>query len=181
MSTNSNMNAQSTIYRIYPTRRRWLTRFMAHLLTGMLLYRAFLFFLRTYQDPSFAPMLIVYVPVAVYTAAFSYALTDTCVITSSADIEYKRPEFSVFATWSQVKSLKRNVFASIFGVQYYILLDKPTLTYTKSFGYSYKFFLGTLLFADLSKMIPLGKNVWEANEELENEIRAKRPSLHQFS
>ncbi len=122
-------------------------------------------------------MLIVYIPVAIYTVAYSYALTDTCVIISATGIEYKRPEFSIVATWSQIKSLKRNAFSAMLGVQHYLLLDAPTISYTRWLGSAYKLQLSHLIFPSHLKSIPLGKNVWEANEELENEIRTKVPSL----
>jgi len=175
MKPDSNINAQPN-QRTYYTRRRWFVRYMAHLIAGMFIVWTFWFLREIYGDPSFALMLIVYIPVAVYSVAFFYALTDTCVIISPTGIEYKRPEFSIIATWSQIKSVKRSAFASMLGV-HYLLLDAPTLTYTKWLGTAYKLQLGHLLSPSHQKRIPLGKNVWEANEELENEIRTKIPSL----
>ena len=149
---------------------------MSRILTVMFVLWSLWMLLHTYQDPSFAPMLIFFVPVAIYTTAYSYALTDTCVITSETGIEYKRPEFSIAATWSQIKALKRIVFLPMFGLQYYLLLDAPTISYTKWFGSAYKAQLNHLLFPSWQKRIPLGK-MWQAYEELENEIHTKIPSL----
>lgn len=129
-----------------------------------------------YRDPSFAPFLIIFIPVAIYSIAYYYALTDTCVITSEAGIEYKRPEFSIVAAWSQIKSLKHNPILSIFGVNHYLLLEAPTISYTKWLGSAYKFQLGHILFRGQQKRIPIGK-MWESSKELENEIRTKVPSL----
>jgi hypothetical protein len=149
---------------------------MAHVLTGMYIVGGLWMLQHTYQDPSFAPMLILFIPIAIYTVAYSYALTDTCVIISTSGIEYKRPEFSIAATWSQIKSLKRNVFLPMLGLQYYLLLDAPTISYTKWFGSAYKFQLNHILFPTWQKRIPLGK-MWQSYEELENEIHIKIPSL----
>ena len=129
-----------------------------------------------YEDPSFASILIFFIPVAVYCVPYCYALTDTCVITSEGGIEYRRPEFSIVAAWSQIKSLKPNVFFPILGVQYYLLLDAPTIIYTKWFGLAYKLQLNHILFPTYQKRIPLGK-MWQQYEELQNEIHVRIPSL----
>jgi hypothetical protein len=78
--------------------------------------------------------------------------------------------------WSQIKSLKRNVFFAMLGLQYYLLLDNPTIIYTKWFGLAYKLQLNHIFFPIYQKRIPLGK-MWQGYEELQNEIRAKIPSL----
>src|SRR6266540_5794393 len=175
MSEDSNMNDQLH-YRIYYARGRRFSQFMSHLLAGMYLFGALFFLRETYRDPSFAPMLILYIPIAIYTVSYSYTLTDTCVIISTSGIEYKRPEFSIAATWSQVKSLKRNVVFSMLGLRYYLILDAPTISYTKWFGSAYKLQLNHLLFPVWQKRIPLGK-MWQAYEELENDIHTQIPSL----
>jgi hypothetical protein len=175
MRSDSNINVQST-QRVYYTRGRQFSRFMSYILTMMFVLWGLWILIHTYEDPTFAPMLIIYLPVAIYTTAYSYALTDTCVITSETGIEYKRPEFSIVATWSQIKSLKRNVFLPMLDLQYYLLLDAPTISYRKWFGSAYKFQLNHIFFPSWQKRIPLGK-MWQAYEELENEIRTKISSL----
>jgi hypothetical protein len=149
---------------------------MSHILTVMFVLWSLWMLRHTYQDPSFAPMLIIFIPIAVYTTTYSYALADTCVITSETGIEYKRPGFSIAAPWSQIKFLKRNMFLPMLGLQYFLLIDAPTISYTKWFGSAYKFQLNHLFFPSWQKCIPLGK-MWQAYEELENEIRTKISSL----
>src|SRR6476646_9474908 len=111
MKSNSDVIVQLA-KRIHYSRGRRFTRFMSHLITGMFVLWGLWILWTTYQDPSFAPILIVFIPVAVYSTAYYYALNNTCVITSEMGIEYKLPEFSLIATWSQVKALKRNVVLS---------------------------------------------------------------------
>ena len=149
---------------------------MSHVVAGLYLFGAFFFLFETYRDPSFAPMLVLYIPIAIYTVAYAYASVDSCIMISTSGIEYRRPEFSITATWSQVKSLKRNVFLPTLGLQYYLLLDAPTVSYTKWFGSAYKFQLNHIFFPSSQKRIPFGK-MWQAYEELENEIRTQVPSL----
>jgi hypothetical protein len=149
---------------------------MSHILAGMFILWGLWFLIHTVEDPTFAPMLVIYIPVAIYTAIYSYALTDTCVIITETGVEYRRPEFSIVATWSQIKSLKRNIFLAMLGLQYYLLLDTPTIIYTKWFGLAYKLQLSHILFPAYQKRIPLGK-MWQGYEELQNEIRTKIPSL----
>jgi hypothetical protein len=149
---------------------------MSHVIAGMFALWGLWFLYEIYQDPSFAPMLIIFIPVAGYSIAYYYALTDTCVITSEAGIEYRLPEFSIVATWSQIKSLKHNTLLSIFGVNHYLILEAPTIYYTKWLGAAYKFQLGHILFSRQQRRIPIGK-MWESSKELENEIRTKVPSL----
>jgi hypothetical protein len=62
------------------------------------------------------------------------------------------------------------------GVRYYLLLEAPTIIYTKWVGLGYKLQLNHILFPVHLKRIPLGK-MWQGYEELQNEIRAKIPSL----
>ena len=162
--------------RIYYSRGRRFSRLMSHILAGLFILSGLWFLYHIYEDPSFAPMLVIYLPVAIYTTIYSYALIDTCVITSETGIEYRRPEFSVFATWSQIKSLKRNAVLSMLGLRYYLFLESPTILYTKWFGTAYKFQLNHIFFPAWQKRIPLGE-MWQAYEELENEIRTKAPSL----
>lgn len=169
------MNTQLT-RRIYFARGRRFSRYMSHLLASLYILGGLWMVQHTYQDPSFAPILIIYIPVAIYTVPYAYALTNICVITSPEGIQYKRPEFSIEATWSQIKALKHNVFFPMLGVRYYLLLDAPTTTYTKWVGLGYKVQLNHILFPAYQKRIPLGK-MWQDYEELQNEIRAKIPSL----
>jgi hypothetical protein len=175
MNSNSDVNIQPT-QRIYYSRGRRFSRFMAHVITGMFILWGSWILYHIYEDPSFAPILIVFIPVAVYTIPYYYALTDTCVITSESGIEYRRPEFSIVAPWSQIKSLKHTVVLAMLGLQYYLLLDTPTIIYTKWFGLAYKLQLTHILFPADQKRIPLGK-MWQGYGELQNEIRAKIPSL----
>ena len=149
---------------------------MSHVLAAMFVLWGLWILLEIFRDPSFAPFLIIFIPVAIYTTAYSYALTDTCVITSETGIEYKRPEFSIVATWSQIRSLKHNPFMSIFGVNHYLLLESQTVSYTRWFGMAYKVQLSHILFPGQQKQIPIGK-IWESSKELENEISTKIPSL----
>ena len=149
---------------------------MSHVITGMFIIWSLWIVYHIYEDPSFAPILIFFIPLVVYSIPYFYALTDTCVITSERGIEYRRPEFAIVATWSQVKSLKRNVFFAMLGLEYYLLLDAPTIIYTKGFGRAYKLQLNHIFFPAFQKRIPLGK-MWQGYEELQNEIRAKIPSL----
>lgn len=149
---------------------------MSRVITVMFVLWGLWILFHTYEDPTFAPMLIIYIPVAIYTTAYSYALPDTCIITSETGIEYKRPEFSILATWSQVKSLKRNAMLPMLGLRYFLILETPTILYTKWFGTAYKFQFNHILFPSWQKHIPLGK-MWQAYEELENEIRIQAPSL----
>ncbi len=149
---------------------------MSHILAGMFVLWGLWILFEIYRDPSFAPFLIIFIPVAIYTTTYSYALTDTCVMISPTGIEYRRPEFSILATWSQIKSLKRNAVLPMLGLRYYLILDAPTILYTKWFGTAYKFQLNHVLFPSWQKRIPLGK-MWQAYEELENEIRTQVPSL----
>jgi hypothetical protein len=169
------MNDQST-HSIYYARGRRFSQLMCHLIAGMSVFGAFFFLRETYRDSSFAPMLILYIPIAVYTVTYCYAYVDTCVIISTSGIEYKRPEFSIVATWSQIKSLKRNVFFAMLGLQYHLVLDNPTIIYTKWFGLAYKLQLNHIFFPAYQNRIPLGK-MWQDYEELQNEIRTKIPSL----
>ncbi len=175
MNSNSDINIKPT-QRIYYSRGRRFARFMSHVIAGMFALWGLWILYDIYRDPSFAPFLIIFIPVAVYSTAYYYALTDTCVIMSETGIEYRRPEFSIVATWSQIKSLKRNVFFAMLGLQYYLLLDAPTIIYTKWFGLAYKLQLTHILFPAYQKRIPLGK-MWQGYEQLQNEIRAKIPSL----
>ncbi len=170
------MNAPP-IQRIYYTRFRRRDRYLAHLAIGIFIVWAFLTLREIYQDPSYALMLIIFIPVAVYSVAWAYATSNICIITSPAGIEYKKAEFSIVAKWSQVTSVKRGAFPSILGVHHYLLLDAPILTYTKWLGTAYKLQLNHLFFPRLQKRIPLGKNLWEANEELEKEIQSQVPGL----
>jgi hypothetical protein len=133
-------------------------------------------FYHTYQDSSFAPMLLLFIPVAIYTTTYAYALVDTCVITSETGIEYRRPEGSITAPWAQIKSLRRNVVLPGLGLRYYLILEAPAISYSKWFGTAYKLQLGQILFPSKQKRIPLGK-MWQGYEELENELRAHAPSL----
>ncbi len=149
---------------------------MSHVVMAMYVLGAFIFLGETYRDPSFAPMLILYLPIAVYTVSYCYALTDTCIIISISGIEYQRPEFSITVTWSQIKSLKRNAVLPMLGLRYYLILESPTILYTKWFGTAYKLQLNHIFFPGWQKRIPLGK-MWQAYEELENEIRTQVPSL----
>jgi hypothetical protein len=175
MRLNSDVNAQSS-QSIYYSRGRQFSRAMAHLIVGMFALWGLWFLYAIYRDPSFALMLIVFIPIAVYSVTYYYALTHTCVITSDTGIEYRRPEFSIVANWSQIKSLKHNPILSIFGVNHYLLLEAPTISYTKWLGSAYKFQLSHILFPMQQKRIPIGK-MWESSKELQNEIRAKVPSL----
>jgi len=175
MRSDSDVNVQPT-QRIYYSRGRRFARFMSHVIAGMFALWGLEMLYEIYQDPSYAPMLIIFIPVAIYSIAYYYALTDTCVITSETGIEYRRPEFSIVATWSQIKSLKHNSFLSMFGLSQYLLIEAPTISYTKWLGSAYKFQLGHLLFSRQQRRIPLGK-MWESSTELENEIRTKVPSL----
>ena len=176
MRSNSEINVSSA-QRIYYSRGRRFARFTSHIITGMFVLWGLWFLIHTFQDPAFfAPLLVIFIPVAIYTTAYYYALTDTCVITSETGIEYKRPEFSILATWSQIKSLKHNPFLSIFGINHYLLLDDPTISYTKWFGAAYRFQLSQILFPMQQKSIPIGK-MWESSKGLENEIHTKIPSL----
>jgi hypothetical protein len=175
MNSSSDVNIQPA-QRIYYSRGRRFSRFMSHAIMGMFVTWGLWILYQIYEDPSFAPILIFFIPVAVYLIPHSYALTDTCVITSERGIEYRRPEFSIVATWSQIKSLKRNVFFAMLGLQYYLLLDAPTVIYTKWFGLAYKLQLNHILFPAFQKRIPLGK-MWQGYEELQKEIRARIPSL----
>ena len=177
MGLNSDVNVQSA-QRIYYSRGRRFSRFVSHLIAGMFVLWGLWILYTTYRDPSFAPILIIFIPVAFYSIAYYYALTDTCVITSETGIEYRRPEFSIVATWSQIKSLKHNPILSMFGVHHYLLLEAPTISYTKWLGSAYKFQLGHILFRSQQKRIPIGR-MWESSKELENEIRTKVPS-HTF-
>ena len=169
------MDTQPT-QRIYFARGRQFSRYMSHILAGLYILGGLWMVQHTYQDPSFAPILIIYIPVAIYTVPYAYALTETCIITSSEGIQYKRPEFSIEATWSQIKALKRNGFFPMLGVRYYLLLAAPTITYTKWVGLGYKLQLNHILFPVYQKRIPLGK-MWQDYEELQHEIHAKIPSL----
>ncbi len=162
--------------RIYYARGRRFSRLMSHILAAMFILWGLWILVHTYEDPTFVPMLVIYVPIAIYTTIYSYALADTCVITSETGIEYRRPEFSVLATWSQIKSLKRNAVLSMLGLRYYLILESPTILYTMWFGTAYKFQLNHILFPGWQKRIPLGR-MWQAYEELENEIRTRVPSL----
>ena len=170
------MNEQPTP-RIYYVRGRKPSQYMSHVVAGLYLFGALFFLLETYRDPSFAPMLVLYIPIAIYTVAYAYASVDACIIISTSGIEFRRPEFSITATWSQVKSLKRNFFFSMLGLRYYLLLDAPTVSYTKWFGSAYKVQLNHIFFPSAQKRIPLGK-MWQGYEELQNELRARVPSLH---
>lgn len=175
MRSNSEINIQPT-RRIYYASGRQFSRFMSHILIVIFVLWGLWILFHTYEDLTFAPMFIIYIPVAIYTSAYSYALPDTCVITSETGIEYKRPEFSILATWSQVKSLKHNAVLPILGLRYFLILETPTILYTKWFGTTYKFQLNHIFFPSWQKRIPLGK-MWQAYEELENEIRTQVPSL----
>jgi len=163
-------------HRIYYARGRRFSQYVSHLLAGLYIVGALLFLRETYREPSFAPMLCLYVPIAIYTVTYSYALTETCIIISASGIEYRRPEFSLVANWSQVKSLKRNPVLPGLGLRYYIILDAPTLLYTKWFGMAYKLQLNHIFFPSVQKRIPVGK-MWQAYEELESEIRTRVPGL----
>jgi hypothetical protein len=121
-------------------------------------------------------MLIIYIPVAIYTTVYASALPDTCLITSELGLEYKRPEFSIVASWSQIKSLKHNAVLPMLGLRYYLILEAPTIFYTKWFGTAYKAQLNHILFPSWQKHIPLGE-MWQDYQELENELRAHVPGL----
>jgi hypothetical protein len=169
------MNRQST-HRIYYTRRRRFSQFMSHVVMASYIIGAIIFLGETYRIPSFAPIFILYIPIAVYTVSYCYALTDTCITISPSGIEYKRPEFSILASWSQLKSLKRNAVLSTLGLRYYLIVESPTVLYTKWFGTAYKFQLNHIFFPSWQKRIPLGK-MWQAYEELEHEIHTRVPNL----
>jgi len=175
MRSNSEAIVQQA-QRVHYARVRQFSRLMSHILAGMFILWGLWFLVHTYEDPTFAPMLVIYIPIAVYTTIYSYALTDTCVITSETGIEYRRPEFSILATWSQIKSLQHNALLPMLGLRYYLILESPTILYTKWFGTAYKFQLNPILFPGWQKRLPLGK-MWQAYEELENEIRTQVPSL----
>jgi len=170
------MNSQP-IQTIYYRKQRRFLRYMAHLITGILIASVLWILANTYRDPSFLPILILYICVAVFNSTYYYAISDSCVIITAAGIEYRKPEYCIMAAWSQVTSVKRGGFSSILNV-HALSLDKPTITYTKWFGTVYRLGLGPLMFHYVQKSIPFGKNVWEAEEELENEIRSRVPSLH---
>ena len=149
---------------------------MSHLVMGMYVLGTFIFLGETYRDPSFAPMLILFIPIAIYNVFYVYAAPNTCVIVSTSGIEYQRPEFSIAGRWSQIKALKRTIFLSMLGLRYYIILEEPTISYTKWLGFGYRLLLGDILSPNQQKRIPLGK-MWQDYEELENELRAHVPSL----
>ena len=90
MRFNSEKNIQPNP-RIYYARGRKLSRFMSRILTAMFILWGVWILFHTYEDPTFAPMLIIYIPVAIYTTVYASALPDTCLITSESGIEYKRP------------------------------------------------------------------------------------------
>jgi hypothetical protein len=162
--------------KIYYAKARKFSRYMAHLVAGIYFLGALFFLRATYLDSFFMPMLVLYIPIAIYTVAYAYAAIDTCIIVSNSGIEYQRPEFAVIAKWSEIKALKRSLIFSLFGLRYYLILEAPRIRYAKWFGTMYRIQPSRLLFRGLQTFIPLG-NMWQDYEQLENELRTHVPSL----
>jgi hypothetical protein len=80
MNSNSDVNIKPT-QRIYYSRGGRFSRFMSHVITGMFIIWGLWILYDIYEDPSFAPILIFFFPVAVYSIPYYYALADTCIIT----------------------------------------------------------------------------------------------------
>ena len=162
--------------RTYYSRGRTFTRCTCRVVTGMFALFGLWGVIRIFEDSTFAPFLILYIPVALYDVRYYYALSDTCVITSETGIEYKRPEFTIVAAWSQIKSVRHGRLLALVGVTHYLVLDSPSVSYAKWFGTVYRLSLMHIFFPGQQRSIPIGPT-WQSRNALENEILTKRPDL----
>ncbi len=164
------MNIQHT-EKVFYTKQRQLTRYEAHFAVLVLISVGVWLVLQSLRDAALALfVLLIYLPVAIYSSAYIYALADTCLILSATGVEYKRPECRVQASWDQVSSMKRSTFGALFGIPYNLYLDAPVVTFSKWFGFSYRPL--HMLFPRFYTRIPLGKGLWESNDEIMKEIQA---------
>jgi hypothetical protein len=129
------------------------------------------------QFPSFWWLLFFYLPLVVYTLAFTlFSFHELRITISEAGIEYRTAAYRIFSRW---ENLIRAEQASVtWAGSRQLVLSQPTLEWDPWFGYNYRFSPFRKQFLQrFRRTIPIGPLVWENNDVLEQLIDQYAPHI----